>query len=61
MKYSKKICAHDKVIAALNACKGKYLNYKTSNSDNTIGNACVRCHDNDRLDFFGIPKNIQHS
>ena len=58
MNYSTKVCAHDKIIVVLNADKEKYLNYETSASGNTIGNVCMRCHDSEKLDFFGVPKNF---
>ena len=37
MKYLKKVCAHNRIIVALNADKDKYLNYKRS----TIGEMYV--------------------
>ena len=55
-KYSKKVCAHDKVIVELKVDKDKYLNYETTTNYNTIGNVCVRCQDSKRLYSFGIPK-----
>ena len=59
MKYSKKVCAHDKVIVVLNADKDKYLNYETSSSVNTIGNVCVHFHGSKRSNLFVIFKKIQ--
>ena len=56
MKYSKKVCAYDKVIVALNADKDKYLNYETRNSGDVIENGCVPGHDSERSNFFGILK-----
>jgi hypothetical protein len=50
-----KMCSHDSVIVELNADKEKYFNCETSTSDSTIGNVCMRCHDSDSLDFFGVP------
>jgi len=58
MKYSKKVCKHDKVVVTLNADKDKYLNYETSTNGNTIGNVCVCYHDSERLYFFGLSKNF---
>jgi hypothetical protein len=55
MKYSKKVCAHDKIIVAMNAEKKKYLKYKISINGDSIGNICVRCHDSEELHSFGIP------
>ena len=55
MKYLKKVCAQDKIIVALNADKDKYLNYKTTNSG-IIGNVCMRWHDIERLESFGVRK-----
>ena len=56
LKHFKKVFSHDRIIAALNTDKDKYMNYKTSTNDDTIGNACEDCHDSDRLNFFGLPK-----
>ena len=61
MNYSKKVCAHDKVIVALNADKEIYLNYGTSSSGDLIGNVCLRCHDSEELNSFGVVKNFHHS
>ena len=58
MKNSKKMCARDKVIVALNADKEKHLNYKTTTSGNTIRNICVSCHDSEKFESFGVPKKI---
>ena len=42
MKHSNKVCAHDKVIVALNADKDKYLNYEKSTSgDNILKRICA--------------------
>ena len=43
MIYSKKVCAKDKIIVALNDDKCKYLNYQTITIDKTIGNVYVSC------------------
>ena len=56
MKYLRKVCVHDKVIAALNAEKEKYLNYEISISGVVNGNVCVRCHESEGLNSFGAPK-----
>ena len=44
------MCAHDKVIVALNADKDQYLNYIIIISGDNIGKVCVRCHDSERLE-----------
>ena len=54
MKYSRKVCAHDKFIVVLNAGKDKYLNYETSYSWDLIKNACLHFHDSETLNFFGV-------
>ena len=56
IKYSKEVCAHDKVFVALNVEKNNYLNNETSTIGNTIGNVCMRCHDSESLNFFGLSK-----
>jgi len=56
MNHSKKVCAPDKVIVALNADKDKDLDYETTSSGNIIGNVCVRCHDSDIIESLGLPK-----
>ena len=37
MNYLKKVCAHDKVIVALNADNDKYLNYEISINEDLFG------------------------
>jgi len=61
MNYSTKVCAHEKIIVVLNADKEKYLNYETSASGDLIGNVCIRCHDSEELNSFGVPKNFHHA
>ena len=56
MKCSKKVCANDKVIVALNTDKDKYLNYETSINGDLIGNVSLRCHGSERLKSFGASK-----
>ena len=56
MKYSLEACARDKVIIALNADIYKYIDYGTNASSNAFGNICMRCHDSERLNVFGVPK-----
>ena len=56
MNYSTKVCAHDKIIVALNADKDRYLKYETSINGDLIGNVCQRCHDSEKLNFFGLSK-----
>ena len=62
MNYSKKVCTHDKIIVALNADKDRYLNQERNINGDFIGNVCVRCHDSEKLNFFGLskPSNITH-
>ena len=55
MKYSKKVCAHDRITVMLNADKEKYLNYETSINGDLIGNVCVRGHASKELNSIGIP------
>ena len=52
MKYSKKLCAHNKVIVTLNNDKDKYLNYETTTSGDTFGNICIQRLANERLKYF---------
>jgi exonuclease I len=40
----------------LNTDKDRYLNYETSINGDLIGNVCVRCHDSEKLYFFGLAK-----
>ena len=56
MNYSAKVCTHDKIIVVLNADIDRYLNYETSINGDLIGNVCVRCHDSEKLNFFGLSK-----
>ena len=56
MKYFRKARAHEKFSVALNADKEKYLNYETSINGDLTGKVCVRCHDSDVLNSFGITK-----
>ena len=53
MKYSKKVCAHDKVIVVLNANKDKYFNYETSINGYLFENVSIHCHDIERLNSIG--------
>ena len=43
MKNSKKVCAYDKVIIALNADNEEYWSYERSINGNLIGNVFVHC------------------
>ena len=61
MNYSTKVCTHEKIIVVLNADKEKYLNYETSASGDLIGNVCIRCHNSEELNSFGVPKNFHHA
>ena len=58
MKHSNKVCAHDKVIVALNADKDKYLNYEKSTSGDNILKRICAFHDDQRFNFFRIQKNF---
>ena len=60
IKYFKKVCAYDRVIVTLNADINKHLNYETSTNGDSTGNVCKYCHDTEKLNFFGLPKKIQH-
>ena len=56
-KHSKKPCTDHNVIVTLNADNEKYFNSETRFNGNLIGNVCVRCHNSEVLNFFGIPQN----
>jgi hypothetical protein len=58
-KYIKQVFVHDKVSVALNDDKDKYLNFETSTSSNTVRNVCVRCHDSQKLNSFGVSKEFK--
>ena len=58
MKYFRKVCTHDQVIAVVNTDKEKYLKYETNTSGKRIGNVCVRFHDSERLYSFELLKKI---
>ena len=62
MKYSKKVCIHDKVTVALNADKDRYYKTETNTNGYHIGNVCVCCHDSEGLNSFRAPtKSNGHS
>ena len=52
MKYFKKACVHDIVVASLNANKEKCMNYETSANGDTIGYICMHCHNGGGSIFF---------
>ena len=56
MKYFNKVCAHCKVLIALNADKDKYLKYETSARGDTIGNIRVHFLASERLNLIETSK-----